>query len=79
MKLMENLCRYILHTGCPKFAVGSLGAGATIYLNFHNHDNIQGILFILQLLLQVYEPKNRFPVFSNLDYLHIIFICSYKT
>ena len=51
MKLMENLCRYILHTGCPKFAVGSLGAGATIYLNFHNHDNIQGILFILQLLL----------------------------
>ena len=36
MKLMVNLCWYILYTGCPnrKFAVGVLGTEATILIKF---------------------------------------------
>ena len=82
MKLMENLCRYIFYTGCPKqkFAVGVLDTESTFWLNFHSQGYIRNLYTLLisrhsfYITLYFIKYKIDFPDFSNFEFLHIIFI-----
>jgi len=80
-KLMENLCIYYLQGVQTK---------ATILFKFNNHGNIRKFyisdisrhsvyITITSLSMKYMSRKIDFPYVSNLDFLSIIFNCSYIT
>ena len=96
MKLMNNLCRYLLYTRCPNenlqqeyWVLNTDGLlRQQFYLNFHNHGNIRKLyisdisrhsvyVIITSSSMKYMSRKIDFPYFSNLDFLHIFFNCSY--
>ena len=86
MKFMENLCRYILYTGCQtkNFQQEYWVLRQQFYLNFHHHGNIRKLYIsyisrhfvyntITFLSMKYMSLKIDLPNFSNLDILHYYF------
>ena len=88
MKLMNNLCRYLLYTSCPNenlqqeyWVLNTHGLlRQQFYLNFHNHGNIRKLYIsvisrhftITSLSMEYMSQKIDFPYFSKFRFFTYI-------